>query len=309
MRSKNLLIYYGWLNAFNSVENAWDNEKVSISLCKYSVLVFGDGIQDPSHGDFANTQIIIARIKEVSPATLIFGYVTVKQSMADFTSKVALWEALNVDGIFMDEAGYDYGKTRVELNSCIDVVHSQETANACFLNAWNIDNILGIEEDPIHANATFNPGLVDTNVYEDDWYLLESFAVNTSAYSTNGGYADKDDWFARGNKALEKSKEYGIKLASVGIINDDNSEGQDLYDFCDRSAMAFSLDANGSSDSFYGASSAATKYWNRPEPFCFTKEEEFSVISDQISDVYTRYFPFMKVSLNFNTKMTSILKW
>ncbi len=310
MRPKNLLIYYGWLNAYNSAENQWQNENVAIDLCKYNVLVFGDGIQDPSHGDFANTQAILARIRELNPASLIFGYVTVNQSITDFTTKVVLWNDLEVDGIFMDEAGYDYGKNRAELNSRIDVVHSQETANTCFLNAWNIDHILGIEEDSNFPNATFNPGLVDSNAYEDDWYLLESFAVNTSAYGTNDGYANGSEWVVRGNKAIEKRKEYGIKLASTGIINDDNPEGQSLFDFCYRSALAFSLNANGTSDAFYGASSAATKYWDRPKPYHFTKEEEFSVVEDQkTANAYIRFFPFMKVTLNFGTNSSSILRW
>ena len=310
MRPKNLLIYYGWLNSFNSADNGWNNENVAQAISKYNVIAFGDGIQDPSHGDFANSQIIINRIKEINPAILIFGYVTVNQSLTDFTTKTKQWDNLKVHGIFMDEAGYDYSKTRIELNSRIDVVHSQEDANTCFLNAWNIDNIVGIEEDPSYLNSSFNPGLVDSNVDIDDWYLLESFAVNTDSYSANGGYASKTDWHARGNKAVEKHVEYGLNLASIGIINDDNAEGQSLFDFAHMSALAYNLDANGTSDSNYGASSAKTKYWERPDPGHFTVEEDFSVIIDgNNSDIYMRFFPFMKVSLNFNSKTSSVLKW
>ena len=309
MRPKNLLIYYGWLNSFASAENSWDNENVAQSMSIYNILVFGDGVQNPSHGDFANSQIIIPRIKEINPEALIFGYVTVNQSLNDFTTKVSQWNDLEVDGIFMDEAGYDC-KNRIELNSRIDVVHNQEFSNICFLNSWNIDHVMGIENDPSYPNSTYNPGLVDSNICADDWYLLESFVVNTSAYSANDGYANKNDWYARGNKAVERRKEFGIKLASVGIINDDNSNGQDLFDFCYRSALAYSLDANGTSDSNYGASSATTKFWQRPKPYGDGKQEEFNVIMDgHNSDLYLRFFPFMKVLLNFNTKTSAILKW
>jgi len=310
MRPKNLLIYYGWLNSFNSADNGWNNENVAQSMSKYNVLVLGDGVQNPSHGDYVNSTIIINRIKEINPATLIFGYVTVNQTLSDFTIKVGQWNDLEVSGIFMDEAGYDYGKTRVELNSRIDVAHNQEISNTCFINSWNIDHIVGIDEDTSYPNTTFNPGLVDSNLYADDWYLLESFAVNTDAYTTNNGYTNKSDWYTRGNKAIEKRKEYGLNLASVGIINDVNASGQDLFDFSYRSALAYSLNANGTSYSNYGASTATTKYWDRPKPYHFTREEDFSVIIDgSNADIYIRYHTFMKVVLNFNSKTSSIVKW
>lgn len=310
MRPKNLLVYYGWLNSFMSANNAWDNENIAQSMSKYNVLIFGDGISDPSHGDFANSQIIINRIKEINPATSIFGYVTVNQALDAFITKVSQWNGLEVNGIFMDEAGYDYGKKRTELNSCIDVVHTQEDSNICFLNAWNIDHVIGLENDLNYPNTTFNPGLVETNIYPDDWYLLESFAVNTDVYTVNGGYTNKNDWYVRGNKALEKRKGYEFNLASVGIINDDNPEGQDLFDFAYRSALAYSLDANGTSDSNYGAISAKTKYWERPKPYHFTKEEDFTVIVDGHNpDVFLRFLPFMKIILSFNSNTSSIVKW
>lgn len=310
MRPKNLLIYYGWLNSFCSAENSWDNENVARNMSKYNILVFGDGVQDPGHGDYANSQIIINRIKEINPVSLIFGYVSVNQPLNGFITKVSQWNGLNVDGIFMDEAGYDYGKNRTELNSRIDVVHNQEISNVCFLNAWNIDHVIGVENDPSYPNTTFNPGLVESNIDMEDWYLLESFAVNTDSYTANGGYADKTTWHLRGNKAADRRKEYGFNIASVGIINDSNTGGQNLFDFAYRSALAYSLDANGTSDSNYGASSATTKYWERPKPYGFPKGEEFAVIEDgQNADELSRNFSFMKVTLDFSLNTSSVIKW
>jgi len=310
MRPKNLLIYYGWLNAFNSSVNSWNNDKVAVDMSKYNVIVFGDGVQDPSHGDFANSQVIISRIKAINPETLIFGYVTVNQPLSAFITKAKQWDDLEVNGIFMDEAGYDYGKNRVDLNSRIDVVHSLEDAYTCFINAWNIDNIVGTDEDVSYPNATYNPGLVESNIEPSDWYLLESFAVNTSAYGANSGYANENDWFVRGNKAIEKRKEYDFSLASVGIINDDNIVGQDLFDFSYRSALAYSLEANGTSDTSYGSGSAKTKYWDRPKPYHFTRDDDFAVVTDNLkANNYFRNFPFMRVDLDFGSKTSSVLKW
>jgi hypothetical protein len=310
MRPKNLLIYYGWLNAYNSAENEWRNENVAIDMSKYSILVFGDGVQDPSHGDFENSQIIINRLKEINPEILIFGYVTVNQTLSAFTTKARQWDDLEIRGIFMDEAGYDYGKNRTELNNRIDIVHSLEDANTCFLNAWNIDNVVGLEEDASYPNSIYNSGLVESNIDVDDWYLLESFVINTSAYGANGGYANSSDWFIRGNKAVERREEYGFNLASVGIINDENIIGHDLFNFSHRSALVYNLNANGTSDTGYGAASAKTKYWERPEPHYFIANVNFAVVADnQQSDAYFRNFPYMRVNLDFDSKISSVTQW
>jgi hypothetical protein len=128
-----ILFYYGWLNSFNYSTNSWNNEKIAKDMAKYNYLVFGDGIQAPTHGDYANTQIIIPRIQALNQHAKIFGYVSVNQTLSSFQTKVDQWNNLGVDGIFMDEAGYDYGKTRSEFNDIVDYVHGKTNANICLL--------------------------------------------------------------------------------------------------------------------------------------------------------------------------------
>ena len=59
-RPNDLLVYDGWLNSFNSAVNGWDNEKVAQDMARYDIIVLGDGLQSPSHGDWrpspANTE-------------------------------------------------------------------------------------------------------------------------------------------------------------------------------------------------------------------------------------------------------------
>ena len=57
-KPSNLLIYYGWINSFNSSVNSWTNEKVAQDMAKYDLIVLGDGVQDSGHGDYSNTEII-----------------------------------------------------------------------------------------------------------------------------------------------------------------------------------------------------------------------------------------------------------
>lgn len=177
IRPTDILIYYGWLNSFNSDVNGFNNELVAQDFSKFGILVFGDGLQDPSHGDYANTIVIIPRIKALNPSTKIFGYVSCNQTYAAFTPKVDQWVTLNVDGIFIDSAGYDYGTVatngREAFNAKVDYVHSK--LKIAFSNAWNMDHIIGVVNDPSYPNSTWNPSLVASKLSADDWYLLESF--------------------------------------------------------------------------------------------------------------------------------------
>lgn len=309
-RPKNLLIYYGWLNAFNSAQNGWDNEKVAKDLAKYNLIVLGDGVQDPSHGDFANTQIIIPRVKELNADALIFGYVTTNQDLSAFTAKAAQWNDLAVHGIFMDEAGYDYGKTRDEFNERVNLIHGQSDANLCFANAWNIDHVLGTEEDASYPNATYNPSLTDSALDEQDWYLLESYPINTDSYP--GGYEPQADWKVRGEKAVERRNQFFINLAGSGIINDDNANGQAMFEFGFTSACMFALEAFGTSDSFYGAGSAKTEFWSRPPTLGIGVIPKYEIaIADDAGDVYWRFVEFGKFMLDFTSgaESSSITKW
>lgn len=261
-KPEDLLIYYGWTNSFNSAVNGWDNWKVALDMSRYELIVFGAGIEDSGHGDHSNCAAIINYIKSLNPYTKLFGYVTTNQSYENFTAKVDKWKAMGIHGIFMDASGYDYGKTRSEFNERVDYVHDLDLL--AFANAWNLDHILGIN-DTSYPNSTYNPGLVASNLNINDWVLLESFAINTTAYtaSTPDGYEAKADWAARGVKMLSLRATYGVNVAGSCVIADGHSSKQDLFNFAYTSALMWSLEAMGSSDTSYGSSSAKTKYLTR----------------------------------------------
>jgi hypothetical protein len=305
-----LLIYYGWLNSFNSAVNGWNNEKVSQDMAKYNIVVFGDGVQDSGHGDYSNTQVIIARIKELNPSTKIFGYVSTNQSLANFQSKVDDWEVLQIHGIFMDESGYDFGSVdtngRSAFNTKVDYVHSNTYANLCFVNSWNVDHIIGTENDVSYPNSTWNSSLEESNLTYDDYYLLESFAVNTVSYGND--YESKSDWLLRGERACLHRYNYGINLVGSCVIEDGHVDSSNLFDFAFISAMMFSLEAFGSSDQNYGASSAKTEFLTRPDISGLGEVYSLSSLVQEDGgdeDIYYRYVQFGKLSLDFSTSAQS----
>jgi len=312
-RPRDLLIYYGWLNSFNSAVNSWDNEKVAQDMAKYDLIVLGDGIQDSSHGDYSNTTTIIPRIRELNSACKIFGYVTVNQTLANFKTKANQWNDLEIDGIFMDEAGYDYGKKRDEFNERVIYVHCLSKSNLCFANAWNLNHIFGTENDASYANTTYNPDLLETALCEEDYCLLESFPINTVAYTSSNGYESKSDWKTRGELAVEMRNAYGINVIGSGIIADGDNNEDDLFQFGFISACMFALDGFGTSDVSYGASSAKTKYITRPDILGIEDIYYNPVVAVDASneDVYLRYCNNGKFILDFSNgnQISNIIKY
>jgi hypothetical protein len=225
-RPANVLFYYGYPNSFNSAINGWVNEKVAQDMAGYDIVILGAGVEDPGHADYANTQVILPRLRVINPNMKIMGYVAAAQTIANFKLKVDRWNTLLASGIFIDEAGYDFGKTRLEFNEMVAYVHGKSSANVCCVNSWNPDHVLGLVNDVSYPNTTWNSVLMPSKLLSTDCLLLESFPINTTAYSSTGGYEAKADWLARGQKAVGLRRKYGIKLAAVGLINDDNAAGQ-----------------------------------------------------------------------------------
>jgi len=316
-RPKDVLFYYGYPNSFNSGVNGWNNENVAQDMAKYNMVVLGNGVADPTHPDFANTQVIIPRVQALNCATKVYGYVTSDQVFGDYTTEVEQWGALDVDGIFMDECGYDFGRTRAEFNQRVDYVHDRTASNICFANAWNTDHILGTANDVSYPNSTWNDTSAESNLTDNDWILLESFPINTSSYTSSApvGYESASDWVYRGNKMVTLRYNYGVNFASVGIINNDNVDNTAMFDFSFISAMMYSLEGHGTSDTFYGASSATVNYYPRPDvsQMGLTYKLNCNVQQDGgDSDVYHKFVESGRFSLDFSddtNQSSSITKY
>jgi hypothetical protein len=105
-----LAIFYGWPSL---VEHAAGNVDAAAStFARYGTVVFGDGLQDPSHPDHARTAAIIAALSAHAAPTSVHGYVTLgvrgaNLPLDEIRRRVTAWKSLGVAGIFLDEAGYD----------------------------------------------------------------------------------------------------------------------------------------------------------------------------------------------------------
>lgn len=256
---KKLAIYYGWPSAVNG---AGGDVATAVNTYKdYKLVIFGQGLENDSHPDHANTTAIINHPDMANTQT--FGYVDATLDLDDIQVKIDLWGSMGVNGIFVDQFGYDYGVSRNKQRSIVWSIHHTHSGNTdnhlkAFVNAWNADHAFGSDVDPVN-----NPTGKDTRLNSNDWYLAESFAV------MDGNYDDSDydannvkDWQDKAIKLVNYRTQKGTKIAAVatgGNIPFDQSKADYSY----YAAALNGFDAWGWGEEFYSASSASLPYHDR----------------------------------------------
>jgi hypothetical protein len=110
-----------------------------------------------------------------------------------------------------------------------------------------------------------------------DWYLFESLAVNDSAYS--GGLEPQAQYVARMVKAAQYAKR--VQMASVGIID---AEAVGKFAFLWIAGLMGTMDAVGNADPAYGASTATTRWYDRPQDWPWGNYDEPSPIVPSPAD-------------------------
>ena len=224
-KMKNLGIFYGWPTAINNVHTIDWNNRVSLAsdeMAKYDRLILGATLEDPAHGDHVNTKTIITNIKGGLTGTQMYGYVCIgscggaNPSALTINAKVDQWEVMEVDGIFFDEAGFDFGSVaetdaQKRARMVAIVGHAHSLGLKVMINAWDPDDIFTkVSENPV----PFISG---------DSFLLESYLysanlpTNDSIVLTNSG--SFSDFLARVDKA-KNSKPNGVELWGVSTTGE-----------------------------------------------------------------------------------------
>lgn len=242
---KKLAIYYGWPIAVNG---AWSVANASNVFNDYDLVVFGAGLEDPSHGDHVNANNIINHSTMTN--TEVYGYVTANQTMATIKSKIDKWNVMNVAGIFCDEFGYDYGVTRNNQIEMVDYIHSKNLD--AFVNSWDVDDTFSAEVD-----NTYNPAGLSSNLGSSDWYLAESYQIKL------GGYETAANWRAKSDKMAGWQANNGCQMAIVTTTNTVVGWDSDKWDYAYFSSVLDGFKAAGWGEENYSASSASLPFRDR----------------------------------------------
>jgi hypothetical protein len=213
-----LAIYYGIPSLVNGASG--DIERAVRVFAEYDVIVFGDGLQyeAPAPGarsagraEHRRTRALIRQLTTLRRDIQVFGYLPLGDTqalpMTTLLAGVRHWHSMGVRGVFLDEAGYDFGVTRIRQRAVVEAIH--RAGGRAFVNAFNPDDVLSDEAAPLNARGGGNPSGLASPLRAGDLFLLESFVVR------NGDVEPADAWFERSRKAAAHRERTGIRVMTV----------------------------------------------------------------------------------------------
>lgn len=247
-----LLIYYGWPSLVNGTGTTG---AAATELARYDFVVLGDGLERPDHPDHANTVAIIAMVHAAAD-TRIYGYVdlgviTRNLSLAAIEEQIDLWLVAGVDGIFLDDFGYDFAVTRARQNAAVGLVHAR--GRGAIANGWLPEQVFGDRSDPV-----YNPDGLATELGAADFYLSESFQFGV------GSYQDEGAWYAKTASLAGYQAELGFGILSVTTNDAANAYDGDAFAYAWYSALLCGHAAVGWGEFEFAAVSCSAPWRERP---------------------------------------------
>lgn len=253
-----LAIYYGYPSLINGSKG--DVRRAARVFADYDVVVWGDGIEftdrqpdrhpegDPEEHQKALE--ILTNVQQLNPGTRFYGYVClgeipstkaapVAATTADIEKRIRLWKDVGVTGIFLDEAGYDFGAVnRQRQNMAVRLIH--ELGLSAFMNAYFVDDLFSRDNEfPYARGSDKNPGHLPSLLDHRDLFLLESFQIK------NGAYENGAAWQARLNKALAYRRHSGARLFAVTTTVNGQPFDAEKFNYAWWSARLYDLDGFG----------------------------------------------------------------
>lgn len=247
-----LAIYYGYPSLVNG--SGGNVERAAATFARYDVIVLGDGLQfsdvQPRRrprgvgaDEHRKTRAIINRLRsrpEAQPE--IYGYVDLGSTQAlpmpEIHARARMWRELGATGIFLDEAGYDFGVTRRRQNEAVEAIRG--LGMRAFLNAFNPDDVFSPEPVPLNRAGGGNPEGHASQLGAQDAFLLESFQVRLG---------EPDPWTAAtartaralGYREQFKTRVFGVTTTTAATA----ARAADLLAYAWWSAVLWGLDGFG----------------------------------------------------------------
>lgn len=280
---RNLALYYGWPSACNGLGS---NEAVAQMFAKYDLVVFGDGLEFSTHGDHANTEAIIARMKQLNSDIEIFGYIplgnragidtclqmyaTTANPTPGIHERVAAWDEMGANGIFYDTYGCDYGVNRERQN--VSAIYAMFRNMRVIANCFNIEYVFSKGLCNVYnADGTVkfvgNPNLSQSNLWRADYYLFENqyTQIGSSGNYLNGLNRNQEvvDYFTKPQAAFNGqtySQHYETRLIALDGINSTWSNKTALYNSGKTKAQNAGMSVYGASGLYWGANNTFYDY-------------------------------------------------
>ena len=193
-------LYYGWPSAVTSPSGAVDGA-VEV-FAQFAVVVLGDGLQHEAHPDHAATAAILQRLRETA-STRVFGYVDLGMTTQNLPATTVLsyaqaWRGLGVAGVFLDDAGADFGVDLARRREVVAELH--RVGLRVILNAH-------MPGDALAEAIRLRPG---------DGYLFESFLVS------DGRVESTRDQLSKADETLRLAAGTGVDIYAVATSPEDD---------------------------------------------------------------------------------------
>lgn len=217
---KPLLIYYGFPIAYKGL---WDTAAVIAAIANdFKVWVCGHTYQSPGHPEYASTTAIIQGVRALG--VRVYGYIPIGVSSFNYTpAQIGTftdeWKTIGVDGIFLDEYGFDYGSTRQRQVDIVSVVHGKNLpvcANSWVFEEFISDTLAETGWSPGDWEytrwQTYNPTDIPSPFAAGDSYLIENFGFDDT------GPTVVWDTQERGLEVSTLAAAKGVELWAVAVF-------------------------------------------------------------------------------------------
>lgn len=236
----NLAIYYGYPSCLNFIQNNYNLDLVASDFAKYDMVILGAGLQNTSHPDHNNTEMILN--KEILSDTEFYGYINAEDDTNILKSQVDDWHSLGIDGVLIDHAGYEFGITRSKQNELINYIHNKLLK--VFIHTTNPDDIFA--------------GTPVSQLNSNDWYLTEHYQIH------NGNYKTEAEWISLSDKLLSYKNSTGVNIATIATSGE-SGFNQNMFDYAYYSTALYGFDAYCWGEYNYSAVSAVMPFRPRKQ--------------------------------------------
>lgn len=219
--------FFIYLGDPSTVNNSFSFEESSKYFTKFEHVVLG---KNPSleHNN------LITEVRK-SKAVRFYGYVdagvnTLNTSVSEIGMKVLQWMTYGVEGIYLDNFGYDQGVSRERQNEILDIIH--EHGMKAVLSAPKFSDVLTEATD-----ETQNPSSLAPRLKNGDAYHYKGFAF--TQLRTKRPFLDvlstvRDLYYIR--------KELGVQIFATDSTYSGDVLGQEMYDYAHGLALLTSMD-------------------------------------------------------------------
>ena len=260
-----LAVYYGYPSLVNGAQG--DLARAVAVFSEYDVIVLGDGLQlgastsprGAGPEEHAFTKALIRQLRVAPRHPEVYGYVdlgrTQRLPLSELVGRINLWADMEVAGVFLDEAGYDFGVTRERQNAALKAAHARGLT-VCF-NAFRPSDVFGAAPVPLNEVGGGNPNATAPLVTPRDAVLLESFAIR------NGVPEPADGLEARARVALNGRARFGTRVFAITTSGEHGDDAAPTS-YAWWMASALGIDAYGWGTPAFSAGTSTLPWVPRP---------------------------------------------